>query len=206
MDAETKIFKEDLDIAKAILKRDAKVTMQYLYTDCYPMFKAFYNRYYTDCQNCKEFIDTIYVLIMRPGKRSKKAPLSNFRGESSLRTWLRNATLTYCYNCFKRRINTVDLPNSFDSSESGGIDLDKFAGATTIDMTELNRMDEEVIMKTVLKHMPNKRYSELLRLHIIEKKPHAEVAEIMGMTMPNYYNRRKLAKDQYEQVKTELHL
>lgn len=95
---------------------------------------------------------------------------------------------------------------SFDPSEPNGIDLDKFVGSTTIDMTELNRMDDEVIMKTVLKQMPNKRYSELLRLHMIEKKPHAEVAEIMGMTMPNYYNRRKLAKDQYEQVKKELHI
>lgn len=206
MDAETKIFKEDLEIAKAILNCDVKVTMQYMYTDCYPMFKAFFNRYCTDCQNCREFIDTIYVLIMAPGKRSKKAPLSNFRGESTLKTWLRNATMTYCYSCFRKRINTVDLPMSFDSSEPNSIDLDKFVGSTTIDMTELNRMDDEAIMKTVLKKMPNKRYSELLRLHMIEKKPHAEIAEIMGMTMPNYYNRRKLAKDQYEQVKKELHI
>lgn len=202
MDGEIKIFEKDLEIARAILNRDVEVTMQFLYIDCYGMFNAFYKRYHTDCESCKELIDTIYVLIMTPGKMTKRPPLANFRGESSLKTWLRNATLTYCYSCFKKRINTVKISPSDDSC----IDLDKFAGSSTIDMTELNRMDEEVIMKTVLKQMPNKRYSELLRLHIIEKKPHAEVAKIMGMTMSNYYNKRKLAKDQYEQVKMELSL
>ncbi len=202
MDAETKIFKEDLEIAKAILNRDVKVTMQYMYTDCYPMFKAFYNRYYTDCQNCREFIDSIYVLIMTPGVKSKKSPLSNFRGESSLKTWLRNATLTYCYHCFKKKINTIELPSG--ASETEGIDLDKFVGTASIDMSELNRMDEEAIMKLILRRMPNKRYSQLLSLYMLDKMPHADIAAKMGMSMPNYYNKRKSAKDQYEQIKKEL--
>lgn len=202
MEGVTKIFKKDLDIAKAIMHCDVEVTMQYMYKDCYPMFKAFYNRYYTDCQNCREFIDSIYVLIMTPGIRSKKCPLSNFRGESSLKTWLRNATLTYCYHCFKKKINTVELPSGV--SETEGFDLDKLVGSSSIDMTELNRMDEEAITKTILRRMPNKRYSQLLSLYMLDKMPHADIAVKMGMSMPNYYNKRKLAKDQYEQIKKEL--
>lgn len=202
MEDETKIFKNDLDIAKAIMQCDVKVTMQYMYKYCYPIFKAFYNRYFTDCQNCREFIDSIYVLIMTPGIKSKKSPLSNFRGESSLKTWLRNAALTYCYHCFKKRINTVELPSG--ASETEEIDLDKFVGTSSIDMSELNRMDEEAIIKSVLRRMPNRRYSQLLSLYMLDKMTHADIAVKMGMSMPNYYNKRKLAKDQYEQIKKEL--
>ncbi len=202
MEEKTKIFKKDLDIAKAIMQCNVEVTMQYMYNDCYSMFKAFYNRYFTDCQNCREFIDSIYVLIMTPGIKSKKSPLSNFRGESSLKTWLRNATLTYCYHCFKKKINTVKLPSG--ASETEGIDLDKFVGTEPIDMSALNRMDEEAIMKSVLRRMHNMRYSQLVSLYMLDKMTHADIAGKMGMSMPNYYNKRRLAKEQYEQIKKEL--
>ena len=44
-------------IVNAILLRDQKVTQQYLYVKCYPLFKSVYDNYYTDCQSCIEFIN-----------------------------------------------------------------------------------------------------------------------------------------------------
>lgn len=206
MDTQPKIYYEDLAIAKAILNRDAKITMQFLYGTCYPMFKALYNGYFTDCDNCKEFIDEIYVLIMTVGKRSGHCPLQKYRGESSLFTWLKNASLTYCYNKFKKRINTVSSTRTENSNKETNIDMVEIAGFIEMDMSELERRDEAVIQNIIFQKMKNKRYSMLLKLHMIEHKEHNEIAQIMGMTMPNYYNKRKLAKDQYNQVKKELNL
>ena len=73
-------------------------------------------------------------------------------------------------------------------------------------MTELNRQDEETIQKLIIQRIPNKRYQQLLWLYMIEKKCHKEIAQTMGMTMPNYYNRRKLANDQYEAIRKEMKL
>lgn len=202
------IYADDLAIAKAIMQRDVRVTLQYIYKTCYPMFKAIFSQYYTDCQNCKEFIDEIYVIILTPGVRTGYCPLSNYRGESSLKTWLRNACLSYCYSRFKKKINTVEFPQTQDGEdiESKVIKMAEIASAVSLDTTELDQRDEEIVQQSILKRMPNKRYSKLLKLHMIDKLTHQEVAKEMGMTMPNYYNRRKLAKDQYEKIRKELKL
>lgn len=177
-----------------------------MYKECYPMFKALYNQYYTDCQNCKEFIDEVYTIVMTPGVKTGYCPLQNYRGESSLKTWLRNASLSYCYARFRKKINTVAFPNN--NGDNGDIvqNIIENAGSEMMDMTELNRQDEETIQKLIIQRIPNKRYQQLLWLYIIEKKCHKEIAQTMGMTMPNYYNRRKLANDQYEAIRKEMKL
>ena len=200
------LFERDLLIAKAILQRDVKTTLDYMYRECYPMFKALYNQYYTDCQNCKEFIDEVYTIVMTHGVKTGYCPLQNYRGESSLKTWLRNAGLSFCYARFKRKLNTVEVPNNYDDNEDRMLNIIEIAGSEMMDMSELNRQDEETIQKLILQRMPNKRYRQILWLYMIEKKCHKEIAQTMGMTMPNYYNRRKLANDQYEAIRKEMKL
>ena len=67
-----KIYQEDLQIAKALIKRDNLVTRKYFYQQCYPLFKSIYDNYYTDCTNCKEFIDEIYIVVLAPSKITGK--------------------------------------------------------------------------------------------------------------------------------------
>ena len=79
-----KIYHEDLQIAKALIKRENLVTRKYFYQQCYPLFKSIYDNYYTGCASVKEFIDEIYVLALAPSKTTGKCQLENFRGESTL--------------------------------------------------------------------------------------------------------------------------
>lgn len=66
-DMETlKIYEKDLQIAKSLIKRDERVTRSYYYEECYPLFKAIYDSYYTDCECCKEFMDEIYFVVFAP--------------------------------------------------------------------------------------------------------------------------------------------
>lgn len=60
----------DREIVRAILDRDTRVTKEFLYRKCYPLFKAVFDKYYTDCQTCFELINEIYVYIMIPQKMS----------------------------------------------------------------------------------------------------------------------------------------
>ena len=201
-----KIYSKDLLIAKAIIARDSQITFNYLYEGCYPMFKAIFNNYYTDCQNCKEFIDEIYILIMTPGVKSGKAPLSNYRGESSLKTWLRTACISYCYERFRKKINIVDINEVNDDRNQKKLSLIDIMGAEMPDLSELHRQDEEKVIMQILNRINNTRYREILRLRIIEKKSHQEIAESLGMTLPNYYNKRKLAQAQYDKIREEVKL
>lgn len=194
-----KIYSQDLRIAQALINKDEQITRKYFYQQCYPLFKSIYDNYYTDCENCKEFIDEIYIVVLAPSKATGKCQMENFRGESTLTSWLKTACLYYCYKQFElkekmpkyERIRP-NIKNENDDSDRN----DAIYGSIEIDFTNLNRQDA----LTILKQMSNKRYSELIRLRYLEQKTNEETAKALGMTMENYYNKHKLAKEQYEQI------
>lgn len=192
-----KIFTQDLQIAKSLINKDEMVTRKYFYQQCYPLFKSIYDNYYTDCANCKEFIDEIYIVVLAPSKTSGKCQMENFRGESTLTSWIKTACLYYCYKKFESKEKMPkyeQLQNSTVKDNDDSDRTDAIYGSNEIDFSSLNRQDA----LTILKQMPNKRYSELIRLRYLELKTNEETATALGMTMDNYYNKHKLAKEQYE--------
>lgn len=197
-----KIYTEDLRIASALIKRDGDVTRLYFYQQCYPLFKSIYDNYYTDCACCKEFIDEIYIIVLAPSKTTGKCQLENYRGESTLTSWLKTVCLYYCYNKYKLKQCKPVYEPLFHSKEKNGDDdgqgdrSDTIYGSSEIDFSGMNRSDVEALLSM----MPNTRYRNIIRLLYLEQKTHKEVAEALGMSMDNYYNKRILAEKQYKQV------
>lgn len=74
-----KIFTQDLQIAKSLINKDEMVTRKYFYQQCYPLFKSIYDNYYTDCANCKEFIDEIYIVVSCPKQGNWKMSDGEFQ-------------------------------------------------------------------------------------------------------------------------------
>lgn len=197
-----KVFLQDLQIAKALLNRDEQVTRKYFYQQCYPLFKSIYDNYYTDCTCCKEFMDEIYIVVLAPSKTTGKCQMENFRGESTLASWLKTACLYYCYNKYelKQRMPVYEpLPHPTEKDEEDYVFSDRKKDeslSNAIDFSGMNRSDVEVLLSM----MPNIRYRNIIRLLYLEQKTHKETAEALGMTMDNYYNKRILAEKQYKQV------
>ncbi len=175
----------DQDIVKAILNREKNITYSFLYRDCYPLFKAVFNKYYTDCENCLEFINEIYVYLMTPGKLSKKSPLSSFSYRCTLTLWLKLIAENYCKQLYKKKVDTT---NKETVSDRILIDVDSL----DVDLSSLYAIDAELILMQI----PNVRYRELIQLRYLEEKTNEETAKALDMTMANYYNKHKLAKAQ----------
>jgi len=193
-----KVFKEDILIAKALIARDNIVTKKYLYIQCYPLFKSIFERYYTDCATCKDFIDEMYLVVLSPSKTTGKCQMENFKGESTLAKWLKTACLFYCYAKFEKKLPTVDIVR-FNGEDADSDDNDRFIdkrNSINIDFSSINRTDVERILCL----MPNIRYRNLIRMRYLEQKSNEETAEALGMSMDNYYNKHKLAKEQYIRV------
>lgn len=87
-------------------------------------------------------------------------------------------------------------PSEKGGDDDGGDRLEGIYGSIEIDFSDLNYQDAMII----LNQMPNKRYSNLIRLRYLEQKTNEETAEALGMTMDNYYNKHKLAKEQYVRI------
>lgn len=198
-----KIYSEDLLIAQSLIRRDIDITRKFFYQQCYPLFKSIYDNYYTDCINCKEFIDEIYIVVLAPSKITGKCQMENFRGESTLVSWIKTSCLYYCYGKYKLKQRMPIYEPLSHSTEKDDNDEDIFSDrkndeqfSNQIDFSGMNCADVE----TLLEMMPNVRYRTIIRLLYLEQKTHKETAEALGMTMDNYYNKRILAEKQYLKI------
>ena len=181
----------DQEVVRAILDRDKKVTEYYFYKKCYPLFKSVYNNYYTDCQTCIEFITEIYVLVMLPGKKSGKIPLENFNFRCTLTYWLKRVAINHCKRKYKRKpCFTV----ASDISPEG--ELKQFGGTEDFDLTTVNKED----VKKIIDQIKPERFRQIIIHRYLQEKTNEETAELLGMSMDNYYNKHKLAKEQFTNV------
>lgn len=180
----------DMAIANAILNRDSAVTVEFLYRKCYPLFKALFDNYETDCSDVKEFIHEIYAFLLTPGRDSNICPLSTYRSEGSLFSWMKLVGRSYCYARFRKkeklRVELIDISDIYDA----------YQPSLNFDMSSLDKMDVE----RLLQMMPNKRYSQLIKLRYFFSYSNDETAQYLGITMPNYYNKHKLAKEQFIRI------
>ena len=173
----------DQEKVHGILFRDVAITKQYLYIEYYPLFKSVWNKYYTDCSSCVEFINTIYVYIMTPNPQTGKSPLESFGFRCHFVLWLKIVAENYCRQLFHKRIELADSePTDRNIQEN-----------STLDKSSINHNDIEI----VLAQMPNMRYRTLIRYRYLEEKSNEETAQLLGMSMDNYYNKHKLAKEQF---------
>ena len=177
----------DEEVVSAILNRDVKITRLYFYEKCYPLFKSCYDKYYTDCETCIEFINQIYLLVMTPRKSTGVSPLQTFGFRCTLTMWLKIIAENYCKQLFRIRVE------SSNSVEPTSDRLTKIDNSLEVDFNSIYASD----VRKILDMMPNKRYSHLIELRYVEEKTNEETAMVLGMTMDNYYNKHKLAKAQF---------
>lgn len=188
-------------IVSGLLAHDEQLTRDFFYRRCYPLFKSVYDNYYTDAEDCIEFISDIYLHIMMPNPDTGRCKLQDFSFRSTLFTWLKTVCLFYCYKKFERKekLPTDPIVDFFDEE---GVRIDTLGESILSDNPSLDRADVE----TILRLMPNRRYSMLIRLRYLEEHTNEETAELMGMNMNTFYNKHKLAKDQFfKTLKKEEH-
>lgn len=177
----------DREIVAALLGRDSHVTYTYLYRKCYPLFKAIFDKYHTDCDEPVEFINEIYVFIMEPNPESGRSKLMQFGYRCTLTMWLKIVAENYC------RAKYAKKSGIFEESLDEGDRLAYMGPSLEMSFKNLDASD----LAIVLEAMPNERYRRLIALRYLEEKSNEETAQLLEMTMDNYYNKHKLAKSQF---------
>lgn len=175
----------DQEVVQALLDCDKGITYNYLYKKCYPLFKSIYNDYYTDCENCIEFINEIYTLIMIPGKKSGKIPLANFSHKCTLTFWLKRVAINHCIRKYKRKPRFT-VTSDLTSEDS----MRQFGGAEEIDLSSVNKED----VKKIIDQVKPERFRQIIIHRYIEEKTNEETALLLNMTRDNFYNKHLIAK------------
>lgn len=184
----------DRQIVQAILNKDTEITKEYLYCTCYPLFKSIFDKYYTDCDNCFEFINEIYVYIMWPHKDTHVSKLASFGFRCSLPMWLKIVAENFCHQLYTKKSN-FQTDSLIENDRNGTI-----SDSLDEKMQSLNMQD----VRKILIAMSNDRFRRLIESRYLEEKSNEETAELLGVTMPNYYNMHKRAKTQFcEELRKE---
>lgn len=180
----------DREIVKAILCRNAKVTKEFLYGRCYPLFASIHAKYYTDCDTPVELINEIYVYILLPHKETHRSKLQDFGFRCSLTMWLKIVTENYCHQIFAKRI---PKDQNFDGEDDS---FERIVNSVDIEINNLRMDDNKKIVQRVLNRMPNARYRRLIELRYLQEKTNEETAVALGMNIDSYYPKHQLAKAQ----------
>lgn len=178
----------DEEIVNGILDRNERITKAFLYLKCYPLFKNRYDRYYTDCVDCIEFINQIYLYLLIPGPVSGTSKLSTFGYGCSLMNWLRIVTDNYCHQMYKKKMQTESIEQSPKTIETNH--------PITIDNRYVDRNDVDA----ALGMMENQRYRKLIYYRYVLCKTNEETALLMGINIDNFYNVHFRAKAQFKEI------
>lgn len=180
----------DQEIVTFLLQKNKDVTYFYFYKKCYPLFHSLYMKYYTDCESCVEFINEIYLYVMSPLPDTGKCKLDDFGFRCSLTMWLKIVAEHYCHQLYAVRGKyKMDFMEPGDRNEIQDLSFN----------LEFQSLDMDDVQK-ILQMMSNKRYREIIRLRYLEEKSNEETAQILAMSMDNFYNKHRLAKVQFRAI------
>lgn len=170
----------DREIIEALIARDNRVTQEYLFEQCRPLFMSVIRRVFDYEVDYDEFVNELYLYLME----NDAARLKQFEGRSSLYQWIK-VTATRFF--IKKRGQLID-----DTSKEALIDeqtiMDYPTDAAALDVQRM------------LRAMPNRRYAHAIQRLFIDELSSEELANEMHITTDNLYNLKRRAMMQLMQV------
>ncbi|MBR1849746.1 MAG: sigma-70 family RNA polymerase sigma factor [Bacteroidales bacterium] len=175
----------DPKIATSLLNYEELPTAEFFYGKSYPVFKSLHSRYTTDASNVVEFINDIYLDLLRPRPDGRQCKLASYDNRCALHNWVGVVALRHCYAKYKRALPQKKIAAG-----------DRKASPEPSIMADMNAIDRSDAQR-IIALMPNERYRQLVTLRYLDGMTNEQVAAQLGLSMDNYYNKHRLAKVQY---------
>ena len=160
-----------------LIARDERVTQQFFYKDCCPLFMSIIHNIFNDKAEYDELINELYLHLMD----NDAYRLRQFEGRSSIYQWLKVTAIRFF---LEKRDEMIEK----DSEEHL---LEQVDSTQTID-TE-SHQTAQIDVATLLARIPNKRYAYIIKRLVLEDATPAIVAQELDITVDNLYNIKKRA-------------
>lgn len=164
-------------IIEALIAKDEKVTEQFFYRNCRPLFLSIIRNVFSYEVDYDEFVNEFYVHLMEnDGYRLKQ-----FQGRSSIYQWIKVIAIRYFIAKRDRMIENRSQEPLIDNAKNTQIvEAEKQMGVS-VDIIHL------------LKRMPNRRYEYVVRRLLLQDADPKEVAKELCTNVDNLYNIKKRA-------------
>lgn len=167
----------DQEIISSLIAHDPKVTAQFFFKDCRPLFISIIRRVFgNQIVDNDEIISELYVLLMENDARK----LRTFKYESTLFQWLKTIAVRHCLE-LRRRGKMIDNESQEPLVNSGK------------NLSYVESSQAKMDVESLLRQMNNQRYALVIHLLMIEEKSPEEVAKQLSITVANLYNIKRRA-------------
>ena len=168
----------DKEIIEGLIARDNRVTKDFFFVKCRPLFCSIIQNVFDYEVNYDEFVNELYVYLMA----NDASKLRNFGYRSTVYQWLKVLAIRFFINKRGRMIDDNTQENPYDGRNQ--------TADTEKDMTAEGDL-ERLFLK-----MPNKRYVYVIRRLVLEDWEPEQLAQEMNVTTANLYNIKRRAMAQ----------
>ena len=172
----------DQEIIQGLITRDDRVTKEFFFVKCRPLFYSIMKLVFDYEVEYDEFVNELYVYLMA----NDASKLRNFEYRSTVYQWLKVLAIRFFIN---KRGRMID-----DTSQETPYDERRRTADTEKDMTA------EGDLERLFDNMPNKRYVHVIRCLLHEDWEHEQLAHEMNITTANLYNIKRRAMVQLTRV------
>ena len=168
----------DQDIIQGLIARDNRVTKEFFFDKCRPLFCSIIKKVFDYEVDYDEFVNELYIYLME----DDAVKLRNFGYRSSVYMWLKILAIRYFIKKRSRMIDGSSQNTPYDGSQQT-VDTEK-------DMTA------EGDLERLFDNMPNKRYVFVICRLLLEDWEPEQLANEMNITTANLYNIKRRAMAQ----------
>jgi RNA polymerase sigma factor (sigma-70 family) len=167
----------DLQLIERLIARDERVTLQFFYKDCRPLFMSVIHNIFHDKVDYDELISELYIHLME----NDAYRLRQYQGRSTIYQWMKVVAIRYF---IAKRDSMIDMApkNSLSDSVVQRERVD-------VERSMMAKMDVEYL----LSRMPNRRYAYVIRRLVLQEADPMVVAQELETNVDNLYNIKKRA-------------
>lgn len=167
----------DQQIIEALIARDERVTQQFFFGSCRPLFLSIIRYVFSYEVDYDEFVNEFYLHLME----NDAYRLRQFQGRSTIYQWMKVIAIRYFIT---KRDSMID-------NESKDTLLDCAVQNETVD--EEKKMMAEMDIEYLFSLMPNRRYVYVIRRLVLQEAEPKVVAQELRTNVDNLYNIKKRA-------------
>ncbi len=170
----------DREIIQGLIARDDRVTRDFFFVRCRPLFLSIIQKVFNHEVEYDEFVNELYLYLMADDAKR----LREFEYRSSVYQWLKVVAVRFFIRRRREMIENSHRESLYDEGdEPVG---DSYPASTDIE--------------NLFALMPNQRYVLVIRRLILEDEEPALLAKELGITVDNLYNIKRRAMAQLTQV------
>lgn len=172
----------DQEIIQGLIDRDDKITEEFFFEKCRPLFTKIINLVFSYEVDYDEFVNELYVYLME----NDAAKLKSFGYRCSVYMWLKILAIRYFIKKRGRMIDIYPENPPYDGPE--------------LTTNEENEESARYDLDRLFKQMPSQRYANVIRMLVVEDWDPERLADEMGVTIDNLYNIKHRAMAQLTRV------